>query len=236
MGIKVNLKNVPVIFVNVFEKGKDSTDNEGKTIPGRYQFTPILDYKDPQYRMLEEKVREYLSGPDGIGSEAAVDKWMSKNFGKENHSDKCAVRDLAERDSELEGFPEGIYFRATSHKPLAKVQTSLGENQAAPNHKAVKGLTVDGDDIEGQEVYSGCIANVSVEFYWHKTWKNLCASALGIRFKDEGQSFGGGGETASDDDLSDDDAPRKSKRRPAEDDEEDEAPRRKRRSYEDDEE
>lgn len=259
MGIKVNLKNVPVIFVNVFEKAKDSTDKDGKPIKGKYQFTPILDKKDPQISAMENAIRDYLSGPDGLQSEAAAEKWMSRNFGFENHSDKCAVRDLAERDKPIEGYETGLYFKATSHKPI-KVLSSLGEVQVDPNKSRLaageksfpRGLTIDGDDIEGKEVYSGCLANISVEFYWHKDWKNLCCAALGIRFRADGTAFGGSSEYATDDDLGDDDdAPVKSKRRKEsdedesprrsrqsrdEDDEEEERPRKKRRNYEDDEE
>lgn len=242
MGIKVNLKNVPVIFLNVFEKAKDSVDKDGKPIKGKYQFTPILDKKDPQIRALESKILDYLSGPDGLKSAAAAEKWMDKNFGFTNHSDKCAVRDLSERDKPLEGYEEGLYFKATSHKPI-KVQTSLGETQIDPDKSRLaageksfpRGLTIDGDDIEGKEVYGGCVANVSVEFYWHKDWKNLCCAALGIRFREDGQAFGGGSsEYASDDDLGDDDDAPKSKRRSHDD--EDEKPTRSRRSRDEDDE
>lgn len=242
MGIKINFKGVPVIFLNAFEKAKDSTDKEGKIIKGRYQFTPILPKKDPQIRMMESKILEYLSGPDGLKSEEAAEKWMSKNFGFTNHSDKCAVRDLSERDKPIEGYEEGLYFRAASHKPF-KVLTSLGEVQIDPNKSRLasgeksfpRGLTVDGDDIEGKEVYGGCIANVSVEFWWSKDWKNLCCTALGIRFREDGQAFGGGSsEYASDDDLGDDDDAPKSKRRSHDD--EDEKPTRSRRSRDEDDE
>ena len=236
MGIKVNLKNVPVIFLNVFEKAKDTTSQDGKLIKGRYQYTPILSSKDSQYRDMENKILAYLSGPECLKSEEAAEKWMSKNFGVSNHSDKCAVRDLAERDKPLEGYEKGIYFKAASHKPI-KVQTSLGETQIDPDKSRLaageksfpRGLTVDGDDIEGKEVYGGCIANVSVEFWWSKEWKNLCCTALGIRFREDGQAFGGGSsEYASDDDLGDDDDAPKSKRRSHDD--EDEKPTRSRRS------
>ncbi|KAF2282298.1 hypothetical protein GH714_044142 [Hevea brasiliensis] len=147
---------------------------------------------------LWESLEKHVTRKPGQPSIATADdkrpewkNWMSKNFGKDNHSDKCAVRDLAERDSELEVFPKG------------------------------QGL---------QRLYRQCFGRILLA----QNMENLCASALGIRFKDEGQAFGGSGESATDDDLDDDEdeAPRKSKRRPVED----EAPRRKRRNYEDDEE
>lgn len=245
MGVIVNLKNVRTIFVNVFEKAKDSVAPDGKAIPGKFQFTPVLAKKDPQIRMLESKILDYLSGPDGLKSEEAAEKWMSKNFGFGNHSDKCAVRDLAERDKPLEGegLDAGLYFKASSFKPI-KVQTSLGETQIDPEKSRLssgdksfpRGLTIDGDDIEGREVYSGCVSNVSVEFYWHKDFKNLCCAARGIRFKDDGEAFGGAGfgGTATDDDLGDDDDAPKSKRRNRDD--EDEKPTRSRRSRDEDDE
>lgn len=235
MGTQVNLRNVRVGWVSVYEKAKDTTAPDGSLIKGKYGFTVYMDETDPQIRKIEEAVLAMLSGPEGLKSEAAAEKWMSKNFGFGNHSDKCAVRDLAERDKPIEGLESGLYFKATSHKHLAKVQTSLGENQASLNQKAVKGLTVEGDDVEGQEVYGGCYANVAIDFWWSKDFKNLCACPLGIRFKADGESFGGNSTVISDDDLDDEDEkPTRSRRsRDKEDDEEDERPRRRRNRDED---
>ncbi|QHJ79728.1 MAG: hypothetical protein [Caudoviricetes sp.] len=244
MGIKVNLKNVRVGWVNVFEKAKDSVDKNGKPIKGKFQFTVYLDKKDPQLPKLEEAARKVVLG--ALGSATAADKWMERNYGFGNHSDKCAVRDLAERDKPIEGLESGLYMKATSHKSIT-VATSMGEIQIKAGDPLPRGedgfprgLTREGDDIEGKEVYAGCFSNVSVDLYWHKDFKNLCACALGIRFREDGDAFGGAGEVATDDDLSDedDDKPVKTKRRPSRDegDEEEERPRKKRRNYEDDEE
>ena len=41
MGIKVNLKNVRVGYLNAFEKSKDSTDKDGKLVKGKYKGTSI---------------------------------------------------------------------------------------------------------------------------------------------------------------------------------------------------
>lgn len=239
MGIKLNLKNVRVGWVNVYEKAKDSLDKNGNPIKGKYQFTVYLDKDDPQINKLQAAAMEALCMPKvGIGSASAAEKWLDRNYGFGNHADKCAVRDLAERDKQIEGMEQGLYFKATSHKFLTNVQTSLGEKQASLTQKAVKGLTVDGADIEGKEVYGGCFANVSVDIYWYNEYKCLLVSCLGIRFRADGDAFGGAGETATDDDLSnDDEKPSRTKRRPVEDDEEEEErPRKKRRNYEDDEE
>lgn len=238
---KLNLKNVRVGWVNVYEKAKDSVDQSGNPVKGKYQFTVYLDKNDPQLTKLEAAAMEALTEPKrGIGSVAAAEKWLDRNYGFGNHADKCAVRDLAERDKPIEGMEEGLYFKATSHKFLTNVQTSLGEKQASLTQRAVKGLTVEGDEVEGKEVYGGCFANVSVDVYWYGEYKCLLISALGIRFRADGDAFGGAGEVATDDDLSDDDDDKQSKpkRRPSrdEDDEEEERPRKKRRNYEDDEE
>lgn len=225
MGIKLNLKNVRVGYVNVFEKGKDRVAKDGKPIKGKYGATIYLEKDDPQVNKLESTVLEVLT--EAMGSATAAEKWMARNYGFGNHADKCCVRDLEERDEPIEGLEEGLYFAAGAHK-RPKIQTSLGENQ----HE--RGLTVEGDDIEGQEVYSGCYANVSVELYWYGEYKVLMCNLLGIRFRKDGAAFGGVGETANDDDLGDDDdaparKPKKStSRRDA--DEEEEAPRRSRRS------
>ena len=223
MGIKLNLKNVRVGYVNVFEKGKDRTAKNGDKIKGKFGATIYLDKDDPQVNKLESTVLEVLT--EAMGSATAAEKWMSRNYGFGNHADKCCVRDLAERDEPIEGFEEGLYFTAGSHK-RPKIQTSLGENQ----HE--RGLTVEGDDIEGQEVYSGCYANVSVELYWYGEYKVLMCNLLGIRFRKDGAAFGGVGETANDGDLGDDDdAPARKPRASRRDaDEEEEAPRRSRRS------
>lgn len=228
MGTKLNLKNVRVGWLNVFEKAPDQTI-DGQLKKGKFQLTAYLDKDDPQLNKLDATVLEVLT--EGLKSPRAAEKWMDKNYGFGNHADKCAIRDLAERDKPIEGLEEGIYFKATSQKRPV-IMTSLGERQTE------RGLTVDGDDIEGKEVYAGCYANISVEIYWYDQYKTLLVNLLGVRFREDGAAFGGAGETANDDDLSDDDEkPSRTKRRPVEDDEEEEErPRKKRRNYEDDEE
>ena len=231
MGIKLNLKNVRIGWVNVFEKAADSVNQQGQPVKGKYQLTAYLDKSDPQLTKLDATVMEVLT--EGMKSAKAAEKWMDKNYGFGNHADKCAVRDLAERDKPIEGLEEGIYFKATSQKRPV-IMTSAGERQGSE-----RGLTIDGDDIEGKEVYAGCYANISVEIYWYDAYKTLLVNLLGVRFREDGEAFGGAGEVATDNDLDDDDdKPSKPKRRPSrdEDDEEEERPRKKRRNYEDDEE
>lgn len=231
MGIKLNLKNIRVGWLNAFEKAPDSVAPDGKIIKGKFQFTGYLDKNDPQISKLDAVVLEVLT--EGMKSAKAAEKWMDKNYGFGNHADKCAVRDLAERDKPIEGLEEGLYFKATSQKRPV-IMTSAGERQGSE-----RGLTVDGDDIEGKEIYAGCYANVSVEVYWYDQFKTLLVNFLGIRFREDGEAFGGAGEVATDNDLDDDDdKPSKAKRRPSrdEDAEEEERPRKKRRNYEDDEE
>ena len=228
MGIKLNLKNIRVGWLNAFEKAPDSVAPDGKIIRGKYQFTGYLDKSDPQISKLDAVVLEVLN--EGMKSTKAAEKWMDKNYGFGNHADKCAVRDLAERDKPIEGLEEGLYFKATSQKRPV-IMTSVGERQGSE-----RGLTIEGDDIEGKEIYAGCYANVSVEVYWYDQFKTLLINFLGIRFREDGEAFGGAGEVATEDDLGDEDGkPSKPKRRPSRDEEE-ERPRRKRRNYEDDEE
>ncbi|EFT7391783.1 DUF2815 family protein [Salmonella enterica] len=231
MGIKVNLKNVRIGWLNVFEKAADSVNQQGQPVKGKYQLVAYLAKNDPQISKLDATVLEVLT--EGMKSAKAAEKWMDKNYGFGNHADKCAIRDLAERDNPIEGLEEGLYFKATSHKRPV-IMTSAGERQGSE-----RGLTIDGDDIEGKEVYAGCYANISVEIYWYDAYKTLLVNLLGVRFREDGEAFGGAGEVATDSDLDDDDDKLvKPKRRPSrdEDGEEEERPRRKRRSYEDDEE
>ena len=231
MGIKVNLKNVRVGWLNVFEKAADSVNQQGQPVKGKFQLTAYLEKNDPQLTKLDATVLEVLT--EGLKSAKAAEKWLDKNYGFGNHADKCAIRDLAERDKPIEGLEEGIYFKATSQKRPV-IMTSAGERQGSE-----RGLTIDGDDIEGKEVYAGCYANISVEIYWYDAYKTLLVNLLGVRFREDGEAFGGAGEVATDNDLDDDDdKPSKPKRRPSrdEDDEEEERPRKKRRNYEEDEE
>lgn len=226
MGLKLNLKRVRIGWVNVFEKAQDTTAPDGKPIKGKFQLTAYLDKDDPQINQLDATVLEVLT--EGMKSAKAAEKWMDRNYGFGNHADKCAVRDLAERDKPIEGLEEGLYFKATSQKRPV-IMTSTGERQIE------RGLTVDGDDIEGKEVYAGCYANISVEIYWYDAFKTLLVNLLGVRFREDGDAFGGAGETATDDDLGDDDdAPAKKPAKRAAsrdaDEEEGEAPRRSRRS------
>lgn len=215
MGIKVNLKNVRIGWVNVYEKAADQTI-DGQLKKGKFQLTAYLEKDDPQLSKLDSTVMEVLT--EGLKSAKAAEKWMDKNYGFGNHADKCAVRDLAERDKPIEGLEEGLYFKATSQKRPV-IMTSTGERQME------RGLTVDGDEIEGTEVYAGCYANVSVEVYWYDQYKTLLVNLLGVRFREDGEAFGGAGETANDDDLSDDDE-KPAKRR--------EESKPKRRNYEED--
>jgi hypothetical protein len=230
MGIKHNLKNVRIGWVNVFEKAPDRTTKDGKLKKGTYQLTAYIGKNDPQLAGLESTVLQVLT--EGMGSAKAAEKWLDKNYGFGCHEEKCMIRDLAERDTPVEGLEEGLYFRASSHKKPV-IMTSAAEKQVE------RGLTIDGDDIEGKEVYAGCYANISVEIYWYAEFKTLMVNLLGVRFREDGEAFGGAGEVATDNDLDDDDdKPSKPKRRPSrdEDDEEEERPRKKRRNYEDDEE
>ena len=240
--MKLNLTNVLVGWLNVFEKAQDRTNSEGKLVKGKYQLTAYLDKKDPQIRKIDDVVLEVLT--EGLKDRKAAEKWMDKNYGFGNHADKCAFRDLAERDKPIEGLEEGIYFKASSHKS-PRILTSIGEVQNVPGGKPEKGLTVEGADIEGQEVYSGCFANISVDIFWFATHKVLMVDLLGIRFREDGPAFSGAGETASDDDLGGDDAPESKRRSRGDDapeskrrsrDDEDEKPTRSRRSRDEDDE
>lgn len=210
MGIKVNLKNVRIGWVNVFEKAPDQTI-DGQLKKGKFQLTAYLDKDDAQVNKLDAVVREVLT--EGLKSDKAADRWMEKNYGFGNHADKCAIRDLAERDKPIEGLEEGLYFKATSQKRPV-IMTSTGERQTE------RGLTIDGDDIEGKEVYAGCYANISVEVYWYDQYKTLLVNLLGVRFREDGEAFGGAGEVATDDDLGDDDEKPQRKARRSYNDEE----------------
>lgn len=213
MGQKINLKRVRIGWVNVFEKAADSVNQQGLPVKGKYQLTAYLDKDDPQLNKLDKTVLEVLT--EGMKSAKAAEKWMDKNYGFGNHADKCAIRDLSERDKPIEGLEEGIYFKATSQKRPV-IMTSEGEKQGAE-----RGLTIDGEDIEGKEVYAGCYANISVEIYWYDAYKTLLVNLLGVRFREDGEAFGGAGETATADDLEDEDEkPAKKPRRNYEEDEE----------------
>jgi hypothetical protein len=222
MGQKLNLKNVRVGWLSVFDKAPDTTAPDGKLIKGKFQATIYLDKDDPQINKLDATVLQVLT--EGMKSDKAAEKWMDRNYGFGNHADKCAIRDLGERDKPIEGLEEGLYFKATSQKKPV-IMTSAGEKQVE------RGLTVEGDDIEGKEVYAGCFANVSVEIYWYDQFKTLLVNLLGVRFREDGQAFGGAGETANADDLGDDEdeKPSKPKRRNYEEDDEDEEEERPRR-------
>ena len=246
MGIKVNLKNVPVIWLHIFEKDESKKQNDGKMSKAAYKAVVMMPHDHPQQSELEEAVREALA--EKKLPEKAIDKWIDRNYGIGNHDDKCAIKDVNERDNPIEQFEDHLYITTKSFKQPV-IMTSKGEKQDEP------GLTLDGDDIEGKEIYSGCVCNVSVEVYcWaNENGKGINVNLLGLRFRDDGEAFGGGSkETASDEDLDDeDDEPRgkakgkakssgsKSRRsRDEEDDDEEERPRSRRRSRdeEDDEE
>ena len=118
-------------------------------------------------------------------------------------------KDIAERDNPFEDFPEGFYFKAKAQKQPLIVTSKKGETQVEQD------FNVDGEQIEGEQVYSGCVANVSVEIWFSQKYKVLGVNLLAIKYVGEGKAFGGSKVAAGVDDL--------------EDDEGDEAPRRERR-------
>ena len=231
---KVNLKNVRVCFLKIWER---DTPKQADQKPA-YRAVILLDKDDPQVSKLEDAAREVLT--DKLKSEKNADKWMDRHYAQD--SKECCVRDGDEREEVTEEFEGMLYINAKSFKQ-PKLQTSEGETQTE------QGVTTDGDDIEGQEIYSGCYCNVSLDVWaWNNTnGKGLGCGLLGMRFRDDGDSFGGGGgATAADDDLEDDedDAPRgnKAKAKPKasrrsrdeEDEDNDEpAPRKSRKSRKD---
>ena len=215
---KVNLKNVRVCFLKIWERDTPKQDGQKPA----YRAVILLDKEDPQVDKVEAAARAVLT--DKLKSEKNADKWMDRHYAQD--SKECAVRDGDERDEVTEEFEGMLYINAKSFKQ-PNIQTSLGEKQTE------QGLTVEGDEIEGQEIYSGCYCNVSLDIWaWNNTnGKGLGAGLLGLRFRDDGEAFGGGGSSCSDEDLGDDDedeAPRKSKKSKRRDDE-DEAPRKRRR-------
>ncbi|UTQ72476.1 hypothetical protein [Escherichia phage vB_EcoS_SCS92] len=206
MGIKLNLRKVNTAWVNVFERAADSEDENRSIIKGKYSVTFIMQPDHPQIDALYDTV--YAGVEQAIGA-AAAEKWMKANYGVDHHADKCVIRDLAMRDNPIEDFEEGLYFRATTPSQPVIMTSAKGEKQTEPD------FNIDGEQNEGEQVYSGCVANVSVELWCSQRLKNLCATILAIKYMGEGKAFGGSSVVASTDDL--------------EDDEEDEAPRRERR-------
>lgn len=218
---KVNLKNVRVCFLNIWER---DTPKQAGQKPA-YRAVILLDKEDPQVDKVEAAARAALTVK--LKSEKNADKWMDRHYAQD--SKECAVRDGDERDEVTEEFEGMLYINAKSFKQ-PNIQTSLGEKQTE------QGLTVEGDEIEGQEIYSGCYCNVSLDIWaWNNTnGKGLGAGLLGLRFRDDGEAFGGGGSSCSDEDLDNDDEderPRKSKKsKRRDDDDEDDKPRKSKKS------
>ena len=206
MGIKLNLRKVNTAWVNVFEREKDRENDDGSITKGQYSATIILPSDHAQIDALYDTV--YAVVEEALGS-AAAEKWMKSNYGEGKHMDKCAIKDIAERDNPFEDFPEGFYFKAKAQKQPLIVTSKKGETQVEQD------FNVDGEQIEGEQVYSGCVANVSVEIWFSQKYKVLGVNLLAIKYVGEGKAFGGSKVAASVNDL--------------EDDEEDEAPRRERR-------
>lgn len=223
---KVNLKNVRVCFLKIWERDTPKQDGQKPA----YRAVIILDKEDPQVDKVEAAARAVLT--EKLKSEKNADKWMDRHYAQD--SKECAVRDGDEREEVTEEFEGKLYINAKSFKqPI--IQTSEGEKQTE------QGLTIDGDEIEGKEIYSGCYCNVSLDIWaWNNiNGKGLGCGLLGMRFRDDGDSFGGGGGAyCSDDDLDDDEdeAPRKSKKsKRRDDDDEDEKPRKSKRRRDEDE-
>ncbi len=108
---------------------------------------------------------------------------MKSNYGEGKHMDKCAIKDIAERDNPFEDFPEGFYFKAKAQKQPLIVTSKKGETQVEQD------FNVDGEQIEGEQVYSGCVANVSVEIWFSQKYKVLGVNLLAIKYVGEGKAF-----------------------------------------------
>ena len=50
-------------------------------------------------------------------------------------------------------------------------------------------------------MYAGCYANISVEVYWYDQYTTLLVNLLGVRFREDGEAFGGAGEVATEIEL-----------------------------------
>ena len=164
MGIKLNLRKVNTAWVNVFEREKDRENDDGSITKGQYSATIILPSDHAQIDALYDTV--YAVVEEALGA-ASAEKWMKSNYGEGKHMDKCAIKDIAERDNPFEDFPEGFYFKAKAQKQPLIVTSKKGETQVEQD------FNVDGEQIEGEQVYSGCVANVSVEIWFSQKYKVL---------------------------------------------------------------
>lgn len=216
---KLNLKNVRIAFVHVFERHQNPKYPNSKPA---YKLSIILPKDHPQIDEVEEHALKACE--DRFKNVKSVPKWFDRHYGQD--SKECCVRDGDQREESSPEFEDALIINAKRFKQ-PRILTSTGEEQTE------SGLTIDVDEIEGDEVYSGCMANVSVSFWaWdNENGKGLGCELLGVRFREHAPAFGGGStEHANDDDLGDDeDSPRsktkaKSKTR-RDDDEEEERPR-----------
>lgn len=224
MGVKVNLKNVRVAWLKVFEKDQPKDPK----IKPAYRMDVILDKDDTQLQKLDDAALEVMT--ETLKSEKAAEKWMDKNYGEGNIDNNCAVKDGDERDNVDENYEGKIYVSAKSFKQ-PRILSSEGEECREPEE------TIEGDPVEGKLPYGGCYCNVSIELWGQNNdkGKGLRANILGLKFVKDGEAFGGGGssERATDDDLDgDDDEPRGKKSRRSRD--EDDEPRKSRRSRDED--
>lgn len=222
---KLNLKNVRIAFVNVFERHQNPKYPNSKPA---YKLSIILPKDHPQIDEVEEHALKACE--DRFKNVKSVPKWFDRHYGQD--SKECCVRDGDQREEPSPEFEDALIINAKRFKQ-PRILTSTGEEQTE------SGLTIDNDEIEGDEVYSGCMANVSVSFWaWdNENGKGLGCELLGVRFREDAPAFGGGStEHANDDDLGDDeDSPRsktkakskpKTRRDEDEEDDEDDRPRR----------
>lgn len=228
--IKVNLKNVRCAFLHIFKKDTPRFESQAPA----YRAVFILDKDDPQLEKLEDAAFECMT--EALGSEKAAEKWMNREYAQMSPKE-CAVCDGDERDEPTPEFENTIYVSAKNSRVQPLIMTDAGEKQKE------EGVTVDGFDLEGNEVYSGCMVNASIELWGYSSdkGKGLSAVLKGLKFVADNEAFGGGGGTAaSEDDLDDDDAGGKSRKSSAKksrrnDDAEDDKPRRSRKSRDDNE-
>lgn len=168
---EVLIKNVRLSFADIYKPGKESKNDKGETVPGRYKANGLME-KDTPDTIRNLKLLK-------AAREAVAEAKWGKNQPKIK-PDKLCVRDGDLED--YDGYANHWYISASeSEKPqlITRQKDEDGNWMEAPPGK----------------LYSGCYVNMLVVLWAqdNEYGKRINARLKVVQFHKAGEAFGSGG-------------------------------------------
>lgn len=166
---EVTLKNVRLSFADIFEPGKDTVNDDGEKVPGKYKANGLMAKDAPDTKANMAKLKK--------AKEAVIEAKWGKNPPKIK-ADKICVRDGDEED--WEGYANCWYISASEKNQPVLIT----------RRKDSKGKWI---EAKPGDIYSGCYVNMVVQLWAqdNKHGKRINANLKAIQFFEHGPAFSG---------------------------------------------